>query len=75
MEAAIGPVDVSTSNSWGYAFQAGLDYDINENWFFNIDVKYIDIDTTAKLGTALRELRVDLDVNPWVVGAGVGFSF
>lgn len=75
LEAILGPVDVSSSNSWGYALQAGLDYDINDSWFFNVDVKYIDINTTAKLGFTGGNLEVDLDVNPFVVGAGVGYRF
>ncbi len=75
LEAILGPVDVSTSNSWGYALQAGLDYDINDSWFFNVDVKYIDINTTAKLGFTGGNLEVDLDINPFVVGAGVGYRF
>ena len=81
LESAVGgPVKVSTENSWGLAAQFGLDYDINGNWYFNIDVKYIDIDTHAKLGVngganAGTVLNVDLDVDPIVIGAGIGFSF
>lgn len=78
LESTLGsPVDVDTSSSWGWAAQAGMDWDIGNNWFLNVDVKYIDIETTASLfvknlGAALR---VDVDVNPWVVGAGVGYRF
>jgi outer membrane protein len=81
LEAAVGgPVKVSTENGWGWALQAGLDYDINESWFFNMDVKYIDIDTSAKLGInggalAGNVLNVDVDVDPWVIGAGIGYRF
>lgn len=81
LEAAVGgPVKVSTEESWGWAFQAGLDYDINDSWFFNVDVKYIDIETSAKLGVnggalAGTVLNVDVDVDPWVVGAGIGYRF
>lgn len=75
-----GPVDVSSSNSWGWALQAGLDYDINDSWFLNVDLKYIDIDTSARLGInggALNgtALDVDVDINPFVVGAGIGYRF
>ncbi len=73
-----GPVDVDTSSSWGWAAQFGLDWDIGGNWFANIDVKYIDIDTTASLHPAALPgvgLRVNLDVDPWVVGAGIGYRF
>ena len=81
LEAAVGgPVKVSTENSWGYAFQAGVDYDINDKWFLNADVKYIDISTAAKLGVnggvnAGAVLNVDVDVDPWVMGVGIGYRF
>lgn len=81
LEAAVGgPVKVSTENSWGWALQAGVDYDLNESWFVNLDVKYIDIDTAAKLGVnggvnAGTVLNVDVDVDPWVIGAGIGYQF
>ena len=78
LEAAVGgPVDVDTSSSWGWAAQFGFDYDIKGNWFANFDVKYIDMDTTASLNvpTLGLGLRVKADVNPWVVGAGIGYRF
>lgn len=75
LEAAIGPVEVNTRNGWGWALQAGMDIDINEKWYFNVDVKYIDVDTTASLHTDLGSLFVDVKVDPVVVGAGIGFRF
>ena len=71
------PVDVDTSSSWGWAAQFGMDWDLNGRWFANIDVKYIDIDTTASLHVQRlgAGMRVDLDVDPWVVGAGIGYRF
>ncbi len=78
LETTLGsPVSVDTSSSWGWAAQFGLDWDLNGRWFANIDVKYIDIDTTASLHvkTLGAGLRVDLDVDPWVVGAGIGYRF
>ena len=68
-------VHVSTENGFGWSLQAGLDYDINDKFFANVDVKYIDIDTTAALDTTLGTLKVDLDVDPWVVGVGIGMRF
>lgn len=75
LEAAIGPVDVNTKNSWGWAAQIGVDIDYKDNWYFNLDLKYIDINTEASLGTALGTLRVDLNVDPFVFGAGIGYRF
>ena len=74
LENAIGPTNVSLSDSWGWALQAGLDIDIGENIFLNFDVKYIDIDTTATLGNAAAGTQqVDIDLDPFVFGIGIGF--
>lgn len=73
LEAAVGPVDVSMDDSFGYALQAGVDVDINERFFFNVDVKYIDIDTTATLTNAtLGTQRVNISLDPFVFGVGFG---
>lgn len=77
LEAILGPVEVNTEQSWGWAAQAGVDVDLNDRWFVNFDVKYIDINTTAKLktGTAFGTLQVDVDIDPVVVGLGIGMRF
>lgn len=78
LERTLGsPVDVDTSSSWGWAAQFGFDWDLQGNWFANFDVKYIDMETTASLFVKSlgAGLRVDVDVNPWVVGAGIGYRF
>ena len=81
LETAVGsPVDVDMDNGFTWAAQIGADVDINDKWYFNVDVKYIDIDSTASLlikngAFANTGLRVDVDINPWVVGAGIGYRF
>lgn len=58
-------------DSWGLAVQAGVDVDISKNWFFNADIRYINIETTATtdLGTA------EVKINPTVISLGVGTRF
>lgn len=58
-------------NSLGLAFQAGVDIDITKNWFFNADIRYINIETTATtdLGTA------EVKINPTVISLGIGTRF
>lgn len=76
LEDAVGETDVSMSNSLGWALQAGADIPINEKMFLNFDVKYIDIDTTARLNTtAIGQQRVRIGIDPLVVGFGVGMRF
>ncbi len=81
-EKVKGPLDIPGSkvkmdDSWGLAVQAGVDIALNNDWFVNLDVKYIDMDTTAKFsGVALVDkAEIDVDVNPVVWGIGIGRRF
>jgi len=75
LEDAIGDTDVKLENSFGFALQAGVDFDISDRVFLNLDVKYIDIDTKAKLTTGPLVNRVKVSLDPIVVGVGVGMRF
>jgi outer membrane protein len=68
-------VKAELDDSWGLAAQAGVDVDINKDWFVNFDVKYIDIDTTAKLSDGIDTIKVDVDIDPLVWGIGIGRTF
>ncbi|MGL4541915.1 MAG: OmpW/AlkL family protein [Polymorphobacter sp.] len=72
---AVGPTDVSLSDSFGYALQAGLDIDVSPKVFLNFDVKFVDMSTTATLRTGALVNTVDVKINPFIVGAGVGMRF
>ncbi|WP_375250633.1 OmpW family protein, partial [Sphingomonas sp.] len=70
---AVGPTRVHLKDSVGWAAQAGVDIDITRRVFLNVDVKYIDIDTVARLDTAaLGRQRVDVSLDPLVFGIGFG---
>jgi outer membrane protein len=76
VEAILGSTSVGVSHSFGLAGQVGVDMDINERWFINADIKYIDMDTIASLNSSGgTSLLVDLDVNPWIFGFGLGYHF
>ena len=75
LNAAIGATDVNLSNSWGFALQAGIDFDISEKMFLNLDVKYIDMDSTARLTTGAAVNTLKANINPLVIGVGVGWRF
>jgi len=67
------------SDSFGLALQAGVDINLKDGWLINADVKYVTIDTDVKLrgavtGNAWRKID-SLDINPWVIGFGVGKKF
>jgi outer membrane protein len=76
LQAAVGKTSVHMSDSVGWAAQAGVDIDLNEKMFLNFDVKYLDIDTTARLSTTAAGVqRVKLNLDPLVFGVGVGMRF
>lgn len=69
---------IDYENSVGLAFQAGLDYSLNDNWFLNVDVKkiFIQTDATVNATTALSATVVaDVTIDPIVIGFGVGYKF
>ncbi|MDF1721982.1 MAG: OmpW family protein [Minwuia sp.] len=73
---AVGATKVEADDSIGLAVQAGLDYRISENLFFNVDVKYVRISTDVTLRTAnIGVQRTTLDINPVIVGVGIGYRF
>ena len=56
--------------------QAGVDFDINKNWFFNIDAKYMFINSTAVVQfDGVDTAKVDFDLDPLVLGIGAGYRF
>jgi outer membrane protein len=75
LNTAIGKTDLNLSNSFGWAAQAGVDFDVSEKVFVNFDIKYIDMSTTATLTTGALVNTVDVKINPIVVGIGVGMRF
>lgn len=64
---------VKYDDSFGGALQAGIDVPIKDNWYFNVDVKKVFISTTAKFSPS--GVRADVDIDPWLVGVGVGYKF
>jgi outer membrane protein len=62
---------ISLDDSWGLAAQAGFDKDISKDWFFNADLRYIKIKTTATTNVG----NVDVTIDPWVISIGVGTRF
>ena len=68
--------DIDLDNSFGFAAQAGVDFELANGWLLNVDAKYITIDTTANIRPdATQLLQVDADIDPWVFGIGLGYEF
>jgi outer membrane protein len=68
-----GTLTVDTS-SWGGALQIGADFPINKQFFFNVDLKKIWIDTDVKT-VATGATAANFKINPLVLGVGVGMKF
>ena len=75
--AAGGSTSVDLDESLGLAGQVGVDIGLAEDWFLNLDLKVIDLDTEATLRTPgpLGTVEVDVDINPVIFGVGVGRRF
>ena len=49
-KGALAGSDLELDDSWGAAGQIGADVGLNDNWFLNLAVRYIDIDSDARAG-------------------------
>lgn len=71
-------VDIDHDASFGVALQAGVDIQVNpdSDWFWNLDVKkiWMNTETTIDAG-ALGIVKADVNLDPWVFGAGFGRRF
>ena len=68
---ALAGTSLSLDDSFGLAVQAGVDVDINKDWFFNADIRYINIETTATTALGTAEVKID----PTVISLGIGTRF
>ncbi|MBI5444548.1 MAG: OmpW family protein, partial [Deltaproteobacteria bacterium] len=71
VDLAGGTLDLDSS-SVGLAGQVGLDIKVAPKWVINLDAKYVQISSDVKAGSA-KISAVQLD--PWLLGAGVGYRF
>lgn len=76
-EDAAGGTITSTAydDSFGYALQAGFDYAIADRWFLNFDFKKIFLDTTINGDGTVGKWQSKVDIDPILVGFGVGYRF
>ena len=72
-ETGTGFTDLEVEGGFGVALQAGTDIWLNENWGLNLDVKKIFLNIDGKLNDGA--IRADIDLDPWIVGAGVSYRF
>ncbi|WXL24825.1 OmpW family outer membrane protein [Ectopseudomonas mendocina] len=60
------------SDSWGLAYQVGLDVAIDDNWSVGGDVRYANIDSSVKIA---GEKVGSVDVDPFVYSLNLAYRF
>lgn len=66
--------DMKYENNLGWALQAGADVPVGDGpYFLNFDVKKLFLTTHVKALDGL--VTAHADINPWLIGAGVGIRF
>ena len=77
----LGFSDLDLDGSFGLSAQAGFDYHINEEWFVNGSIRYIDISTDADftldnagLGANNAPGTVSVDIDPMVYTLSIGYK-
>jgi outer membrane protein len=67
---ALDGSDLSLKNSIGFAAQAGFDMELTDKLYFNASLRYMDIDTEAKVdGIKVANVHID----PWVYALNLGY--
>lgn len=70
-----GVTDLDIDGGLGYALQAGFDYWVGEHWGVNVDVKKLCLNIDADMRVGGAPVAADIDLDPWIVGAGVSYRF
>ena len=70
---------VEYDNAIGYAAQLGFDLMLDDKFFINVDAKrlFLSTDVTVDASNLAPGLSIpaEVDINPWLVGVGVGMKF
>jgi outer membrane protein len=67
---------LSLDDSTGFAAQVGADIKVDDNWFINVDVRYIDIQTDATLTVDSARLKLGkVQIDPAVYSLMLGYRF
>lgn len=63
--------DFKVDKSMGWAAQLGADFKLTDALYFNVDYKYLNAETKVRIAGT----KYNLDLNPHLVGVGVGYRF
>lgn len=65
--------DIDYSDNVGPALQAGVDFQINDDWMLNLDIKKVWLDTDVSINGGA--IVGDVNIDPWIFGIGFGTKF
>lgn len=66
---------IDYDNSLGFALQAGVDVPVGDTYFLNLDVKKVFLSTDVSINAGGTAVSADVDIDPWIVGVGIGRRF
>lgn len=66
--------DVDYDNRFGWALQAGMDWQVFERWSLNLDVKKLWLPAAVSVNDGAVKGR-NADIDPWIIGVGIGYRF
>jgi outer membrane protein len=76
-----GHAEASLSPSWNPAFNFGVSYNIDKNWYATASATYLSLKTTATVsavaanGQTVLTNKTRITADPWIVFVGVGYRF
>ncbi|WP_295555070.1 OmpW family outer membrane protein [uncultured Hyphomicrobium sp.] len=72
----LGAVAVDLDDSFGFALQAGVDFDLGGGWSLGLDVKKVweDTDVTWRFADGSR-ITAEHDIDPLIATANLGYRF
>ena len=66
--------DIALDDSFGLAVQFGVDWMLTKKASINFDIKFIDIEPEIDSSNPALD-GIDVEINPTVIGIGVGYRF
>ncbi len=72
---------IEYKNKASFALQAGSDFNLNDDIFINVDIKYlflktdVTVDASNLVGGNTLDIPAEVKINPLLIGVGVGYRF
>lgn len=73
----LGYDNLDISDGYGFALQAGIDYQFTRAWSINTSARYLGLKSKSSFyyrSSTVKD-KATLDINPWVISVMVGYQF